>query len=184
MKQLRFTTTEPYSFLGGLLGDPDTPKPLVDEKGVVNQPTKPLKGKSAYIHGAAEELAGFDIPKFISGDLDQLGAPQEEQDIVLVLPWTEIPCISTYHEGNEYYLLTSKPIFKNPPKNSELILSTKVKGLRCDIYRDYDANKIIAKLGDAPKDKTSCKIEPGVKDAFWFEVFSVLAANKLAIKNI
>jgi len=88
MKQLRFTTTEPHCIFGGnhdLLVSVDNIGTLSDYK---------TKGDGAYIHGDAEELANFDIPYFLDGDLEQLDLPVDEQDILMILPSGEYQCKS------------------------------------------------------------------------------------------
>lgn len=99
LKQLRFTTTEPRFMLG-----------IFDEKPADNLTTPTevkelirtkVKGRTAYIHAEAESLAGFDIPKFIDGDMGQLDLPIDKQDILMVLPSGEYPCIATYLEPNK-----------------------------------------------------------------------------------
>lgn len=109
MKQLRFTTTEPYSmFFGGdaeLLVKPD-------DIGTLNE-NKPI-GTGAYIHDDAEELAGFDIPIFLDGDYEQLDLPVEEQDILMMLPSGNYKCkaelsySSMHNDINDKYLITLK----------------------------------------------------------------------------
>ena len=95
MQQLRFTTTGP-AFMAGIFETNESNPPLVipEEKGELIR-TK-VKGRTAYIHLEAEILAGFDIPKFIDGGMGQLDLPIDEQDILMVLPSGEYPCISTY----------------------------------------------------------------------------------------
>jgi len=108
MKQLRLTTTKPMGILGimnpegdhEILTKPDEIGELVMDK---------IKGKSAYIHGEAENIAGFDIPTFIDGNLGQLDLPIEQQDILLLLPSGEYKCKAEYYDeigASNCYLIT------------------------------------------------------------------------------
>jgi len=100
METLIFTTSEPQSF--GLSGEP-----LIG-KFTHLLATYNLKYDSAYIHGKAEELAGYDIPIFLSGDFSNLDLPVEEQQIFMLLPSGEYKCKSEI-DLNGYkpkYLLT------------------------------------------------------------------------------
>ena len=88
MRQLRFTTTAPHSMFGpfdngGILVDPEDRKDLLPSD---------LKGTRAYIHNEAEDLAGFDIPSFIDGDMGQLDLPVEQQNILMMLPSGNYQC--------------------------------------------------------------------------------------------
>lgn len=106
MKQLRFTTTAPYSMLSTA---EQKPTHLPDNLGELVQTE--LKGKTAYIHGEAERLAGFDIPVFLDGDMAQLIAPVKDQDILMVLPSGEYKCKSEYCNvigSSNCYLITLK----------------------------------------------------------------------------
>lgn len=70
-----------------------------------------LKGRTAYIHGEAEDKAGYDIPTFIDGDMAQLDLPVNEQDILLMLPSGEYPCKAEYNDSigsSDCYLITLK----------------------------------------------------------------------------
>ena len=63
----------------------------------------------SFIDGDAEELAGNDIPIFLDGDMGQLDKPQEEQEILMIIPSGEYVCISIITEEPEisdmvYYL--------------------------------------------------------------------------------
>ena len=63
----------------------------------------------AYIHGEAEQMAGYDLPVFIDGDLSQLDKPENEQQIRMLLPHGEYECVArTTDEGgdelNSYFL--------------------------------------------------------------------------------
>jgi hypothetical protein len=106
MKQLRFTTTKPYGMFCGenkgvLVSVTDIGELIQDE----------IKGKTAYIHGDAQELAGFDIPVFFDGNLGQFELPKEEQDILMLLPSGEYPCVAEYSDevfSSNCYLITLK----------------------------------------------------------------------------
>jgi hypothetical protein len=100
MEKLIFTTSEPQSF--GMSGEP-----LIGEQKTINI-SDPLILDSAYIHGKAEELAGFDIPIFLAGDLSNLDLPIEEQQIYMLLPSGEYKCKSMVNPGviKSHYLLT------------------------------------------------------------------------------
>lgn len=112
MKQLRFTTTEPYSMFG-MFGENEL-LVKVDNIGTLSE-YKP-KGSGAYIHGDAEELAKFDIPIFLDGDYEQLDLPFEEQDILMMLPSGNYQCIanlsykSMMSDEADKYLLTLKVV--------------------------------------------------------------------------
>lgn len=76
----------------GLLQKEQEP-PLVTPEHIGELITpKDLKATSAYIHGDAEELAGFDAPTFIDGNLGQLDLPVEEQGIWMLLPSGQHRC--------------------------------------------------------------------------------------------
>lgn len=96
MKQLRFTTTMSMSFAGVFNPKEDfKPLALPTEIGEIIQDK--LKGKNIYIHGDAEDLAGFDIPLFIDGNLGQLDLPIEQQDILMCLPNKTYKCKAEYY---------------------------------------------------------------------------------------
>ena len=59
---------------------------------------KHKQAESVYIHSEAEALAGYDIPIFIDGDLNQMNLPVEEQDILLLLPDGEHKCKATIED--------------------------------------------------------------------------------------
>ena len=103
MKTLKFTTCNPRFF--GSTGEPLV-FPKEGEEVEFFKNTKP-KSNSVYIHGEAEELAGYDIPIFLSGSMDMLNIPVEEQDIIMVLPDSEHKCKCTIEEtlyDNAYYI--------------------------------------------------------------------------------
>lgn len=109
MKQLRFTTTGPT----GILSVADA-IPLItpNEIGELNN-TGEVKGDRAYIHHDAEDIAGFDIPMFIDGDLRQLDLSHAEQDILMLLPSGEYACKAEIQDGNvidgnAYYITLKK----------------------------------------------------------------------------
>jgi hypothetical protein len=96
MKTLKFTTSKPQAF--GQLGDLFVDYTKYDG---LEEPYS-IKGKTAYIHGNAEELAGYDIPAFIEGNLEQLDA--KEQDIVMILSDGEYNCKAELQSNGSYYL--------------------------------------------------------------------------------
>jgi len=55
---------------------------------------------AAYLRGEAQNVAGFDQPIFIDGDLTQLDRPEEEQEIRMILPQGEYECVART-EDNE-----------------------------------------------------------------------------------
>lgn len=92
MNQLRFTTSNPQMFcLSG--------KELVDPKDTGDLIVGSLNGYFAYIDGDAEELAGYDIPIFIDGHMEQLDLPEKDQDILMMLPSGEYKCRAVRHYG-------------------------------------------------------------------------------------
>ncbi len=91
MKQLRFTTTKPMAMLG-ILNPKEDHKILVTPNKIGEFINDKIIGKTAYIHGIAEGLAGFDIPDFIDGNLGQLDLPFNQQDILMLLPSGEYKC--------------------------------------------------------------------------------------------
>ena len=113
MQTLKFTTSKPGSL--GATGEPLV-FPKEGEEFEFFKGTKP-KSDSIYIHGEAEDLAGYDIPIFLSGSMDMLNVPIEEQDIVMVLPDSEHKCKATINAGitgESYYLtLYDEPLDNN-----------------------------------------------------------------------
>lgn len=110
MKQLRFTTTKPMPMLG-IFNKEEDHQPLVIPKDVGEFIQDKTKGKTAYIHGDAEALAGFDIPTFIDGNLGQLDLPQNKQNILMLLPSGEYKCkaeFCTEAGATNSYLITLK----------------------------------------------------------------------------
>jgi hypothetical protein len=111
MKQLRFSTTNPMFMLGMFNDNEEDHKLLATpkDKGVLIIST--LKGEGAYIHGDAEEIAGYDIPSFIDGNLGQLDLPISEQDILMLLPSGEYKCKAELCQeigAKNRYLITLK----------------------------------------------------------------------------
>jgi hypothetical protein len=108
MKQLRFTTTEPT----GMAGIFSTPSDLLVTVDNVNELiNNGIKGRTAYIHADAENLAGFDIPHFIDGDMGQLDLPIGEQNIVMLLKNGEYKCQAVLQNSvfaQNAYLITLK----------------------------------------------------------------------------
>lgn len=93
----------------GILNPDEDHKPLVEPKETGELIMDKIKGKTAYIHGDAEALAGYDIPTFIDGNLAQLERPVEEQDIVMILPDGEYKCKAEYCDiigSSNCYLIT------------------------------------------------------------------------------
>lgn len=105
MKQLRFTTSKPRCF--GLVGVPLT-YPNDKDKLMTS---KTLKSDRVYIHGMAEEKAGYDIPIFIDGNMAQLDLPVDEQNIIMMLPIRIYKCKAYLSEGfgvGKKYLIVLK----------------------------------------------------------------------------
>lgn len=113
MNTLKFTTSKPGFF--GSTGEPLV-YPKEGEELEFFKDTKP-KSNSVYIHGEAEKLAGYDIPVFLSGNMDMLNVPIEEQNIIMVLPDSEHKCKATINVGifgESYYLtLYDEPLDNN-----------------------------------------------------------------------
>lgn len=108
MKQLRFTTTKPMPLLG-IMNPKEDHAPLVTPKEIGELVKDKIKGRTAYIEGEAEELAGYDIPTFIDGNLAQLDLPTEQQDILMLLPCGEYKCKAEYYDeigASNCYLIT------------------------------------------------------------------------------
>ena len=103
MKPLYFTTRPPHSTWS--ISPPGDP--LVTMKGMVQG--KP-KLTTAYIHAEAEELAGFDIPVFLDGNLEQMDRPVEEQEIIMLLEGTTHAIQAVQHQDlvTKCYYLTLK----------------------------------------------------------------------------
>jgi len=95
---LRFTTT-----------DQNTGEPLARPEDA-GQTFGEATLKNAYIHGEAADLAGYDLPVFIDGDLSQLDKPAEEQEIRMLTDKGEYEMEAHVNEedGREVYYLTLK----------------------------------------------------------------------------
>ena len=100
MKKLTSTTSRP-GFMGA------TSDPLVPKGGECTG--TPIL-RTAYIHGDAESLAGYDIPIFLDGDMGQLDLPVEEQEIEMLLPDGNHNCKATKEQDmiNKAYYITLK----------------------------------------------------------------------------
>jgi len=60
-----------------------------------------------FIHGKAEELAGFDLPIVLCGDLSNITKPLDEQHIELwVSPYVKVRLRSTYSTKQSAFLFT------------------------------------------------------------------------------
>ena len=108
MKQLRLTTTKPMGMLG-IMNPIEDHAPLIKPNEVGELIMDEIKGRTAYIHGEAESIAGYDIPTFIDGNLAQLEMPIEQQDILLLLPSGEYKCKTEYYDeigSSNCYLIT------------------------------------------------------------------------------
>ena len=109
LKKLRFSTKKPMGMLG-IFNPPEDHAPLAIPNDLGELVEATLKGRTAYIHGQAENLACFDIPVFLDGDMAQLDLPVAEQDIVMILPAGEYKCKAVLNDGanggdiNVYYI--------------------------------------------------------------------------------
>lgn len=109
MDTLKFTTTEP-----GCMGSIDgasryNPKP--EECNLNAESGKDMLVKIAYIHGEAEDKAGYDIPVFFGGDLRQMEQPIEEQSIQMFIGDKVFEMKSLLNEGgirSNYLLVLNK----------------------------------------------------------------------------
>jgi len=68
-----------------------------------------LEPFTAYIHGEAEHLAGFDIADYIDGDILQLKEPPDKQDIEMLLPHGKTIRINSYYSCCDDYFLLVMP---------------------------------------------------------------------------
>lgn len=129
---LRFTTT-----------DQRTGKPLVHPEDA-GQTFGEAALKNAYIHGEAADLAQYDLPVFIDGDLSQLDKPTEEQDIRMLTDQGEYECEAHVNEedGREVYYLTLKPFEEDNGDDDELA------GLNENMSQ-YDINTLPINEGNA-----------------------------------
>lgn len=107
MKQLRITTSKPYSMFSF---DENDGIPLVKPETADDIVMDALKGESAYLDGDAQRLAGFDIPIFLDGDMRQLDAPDDKQDILLLLPSGEFACKAVLQPSNTYYITLKQTV--------------------------------------------------------------------------
>lgn len=103
---LRFTTTDQNH--GELLVQPQDAGQTFGKQRLEN----------AYIHGEAADIAGYDLPVFIDGDLTQLDKPKEEQEIRMLTPNGEYEIVSevTNENGLEVYYLTLKGPEEDDPE--------------------------------------------------------------------
>jgi hypothetical protein len=109
MKQLRITTTKPYSLiLGAFDEDVVERKPIVDIKNNGELITPTLKGRNAYLDGKLEELAKFDIPLFIDGDMGQLDMDTSKQNILFLMPKKNYKCKAILQSSGSYYITLAK----------------------------------------------------------------------------
>lgn len=99
MKELRFTTTKPMGIFESLSSDPNN-NLLVNPKNKGALIAEKVKGRTAYLHGEAMSLAGFDIPVFIDGNPSQLDLPVEQQKLTLLLPSGEYGCKAEFIDGD------------------------------------------------------------------------------------
>lgn len=109
LKQLKVTSTECYS---PFFPDDNITTLVEHKESYVVTNVADVKYKTAYLHGNAEDLAGFDIPVFMDGDMRQLDLPVDEQDIVLMLPSGQYNCKSVVNidkiDGTKQYYITLK----------------------------------------------------------------------------
>ena len=111
MNKLILTVKETY---GKEFSDADIEKltDAIENKGVENE--KKIKHNTAYFHSNAQELAGFDIPLFIKGDMLQLDASKSDQEIILLLPGDiekeleSTPILDGWDENSYYLTLKSE----------------------------------------------------------------------------
>lgn len=102
--------------------------------------------KNAYIHGEAADLAGYDLPVFIDGDLSQLDKPVEEQQIRMLIDKGEYEMEAHVNEedGREvYYLMLKGPEEDEPETDDEDFV-----GLNEDMTQ-YDINTLTINEGNA-----------------------------------
>lgn len=110
MDKLRFTSSNQPKFLdsasfGLSYIDPDKLECL----GNMVKNNQALDATYAYIHGEAQDLAGFDIPVYIDGDIMQLRQPLDMQDIEMLLPHGKtIRMNSHYSCCSDHFLLIVK----------------------------------------------------------------------------
>ena len=80
MKTLSFTVIDRFSEEGDLLFDPTRFKRDLKVSDEVES-----KYSSVYVHGEAEEVAGYDIPVFFNGDMEQILQPVGKQKIQMFI---------------------------------------------------------------------------------------------------
>lgn len=105
MGQLKFTTCSPQ-FMGSI--DINEAKTGLPEKPQTSGDFHELLGDRAYIHGEAENLAGYDVPIFYEGDANQLDEALMHQDIIMVLSDREYPMLAFLQPAGDkgaYYLV-------------------------------------------------------------------------------
>ena len=129
---LRFTTT-----------DQNTGEPLIrpeDAGKTFGQPAL----ENAYIQGEAADLAGYELPVFIDGDLSQLDRPTEQQQIRMLTDQGEWECVANVGEedGREVYYLTLKPFEEDEPEEDDMA------GLNENMLQ-YDINTLPINEGNA-----------------------------------
>jgi hypothetical protein len=108
VKTLKLTTTDP-GFMGMTNMETIKYKPGKDVE-VNHEDSVKLKGDSAYIHGDAEAVAGYDIPIFFDGDILQLDKPEDEQDIIMYINDKEFKIKAKLTDSNQYYLTLKEPL--------------------------------------------------------------------------
>lgn len=121
MKQLRLTTKKPSGFLGIVGTSIKDHEPLIRPDNVGEFIADKINARTAYIHGEAEKLAGYDIPVFIDGNLGQLELPIGSQDILLMLPSGNYQCKAEYNNSigaSNCYLIT---LFEEPSIKEKII---------------------------------------------------------------
>lgn len=131
---LRFTTT-----------DQKTGKPLVQPQDA-GQTFGEATLKNAYIHGEAADLAQYDLPVFIDGDLTQLDKPVEEQEIRMLTDQGEYEMVSRVFEedGREVYYIMFKDPDPDLPEDDEQDFA----GLNEDMSQ-YDIDTLSINEGNA-----------------------------------
>ncbi len=103
MSELLVTTSEPRPF--GMVGEP-----LVDFDNGGGKVTgvESLRYNKAYLHAEAEDVAGYDIPIFIDGDMLEMEKPPNYQRIILELPEGRYKLQARIDHINQQYLLVLK----------------------------------------------------------------------------
>ena len=129
---LRFTTTNQET--GDPLVRPEDAGETFGDAGL----------KNAYIHGEAADIAGYDLPVFIDGDLSQLDKPQEEQEIRMLTDQGEYECTSNINQedGRDVYYLTLKDAEIDEPEDGDFA------GLNEDMS-EYNIDKFSINEGNA-----------------------------------